>query len=80
MTEPVTEPVTVPTTAPTETVTEPAETQTEPAWTTEETQPEKPERMSGGGVGLALTLCSASVVLLVILIAGRLRSGGKYSR
>lgn len=79
-TEPTTEPTTVPTTAPTEAVTVPTEAETVPVYTTEETQPEKPQRVSGGGVGLAITLCIVSVVLLAILIAGKLRSGGKYSR
>ena len=80
-TEPTTEPTTVPTTAPTEAVTVSTEAETVvPVYTTEETQPEKPERVQGGGVGLAIVLCAVSVVLLVILIGGKLRSGGKYSR
>lgn len=84
-TEATTEPTTAPTTAPT-VVTEPQTIPTEatepettaPAVT--ETQPEKPQRASGGGVGLAIVLCIVSLGLIVVLVAGKLRSGGKYSR
>jgi len=73
-------PTTVPTAAPEP---ETTEAQTEPETiivATVETQPEKPERRSGGGVALAAGLCALSAGLLLILIRGRLRSGGKYSK
>ena len=87
-TEAVTEPTTVPTEAPTTAPTEAPETKAPTEATLPETQPqtaaptapEKPEKKGVTGIGLAVGLCAVSGGMLLLLLRGRLRSGGKYSR
>ena len=87
-TEAVTEPTTIPTEAPTTAPTKTPETdaptevtlpETQPQ-TTAPTAPEKPEKRGITGIGLAIGLCAISGGMLLLLLRGRLRSGGKYSR
>lgn len=82
-----------PTTAPTEAQTRPTEAPTEapatvqteppttaPQATTAPTEPEKPVRDEGGGIGFAIIMAALSLVMLGALVFGRKRPGGKYRR